>query len=193
MTTATGAQLAGGGAQYGGGAYGAVPGPLNIPQNIYSQVNQAIPGFSGVGSGAAGVIGSQVAGQVPPDVQNLLQGKAAAMGIGGGGGVGQAGSFTANNFLASLGQNSEQQQDTGIQNYLKFLGGVGATQTDPNLAFTVAQQNDVNAAAPNPAAAAYVQQNDFEKYMNMVRGNSGPTGVSWTGNAGQTFAGTPGS
>lgn len=156
--------------QAGAGPYGAVPGMINLPTSIYSQVNSAIPGFQNTGAGAAGVIGSQVAGQVAPDVQNLLQTKAAAMGVGGGGGVGVPGSFTSNNFLASLGLNSEQQQQSGVDNYLKFLGGVGQTQTDPNLAFQVSQQNAVDAAAPNPSEAVAQQQNDFDKYMAMVRG-----------------------
>lgn len=181
--------------QAGYGAYGGVPGQIGIPTDIYSQVNSAIPGLAGVGAGAAGVIGGQVAGVVNPDVQNLLQQKAASMGVGGGGGVGVPGSFTSNNFLASLGETSQQQQQSGVDNYLKFLGGVGQTQTDPNLAFQVSQQNAVDAAAPNPAAAVAAQTSEFDKYMNMIKGGgtTGPTGVSWTGVTGQTFTGTPGS
>lgn len=158
--------------QQGSGAYGGVPGVINLPTNVYSQVNQAIPGFSGTGTGAASVIGSEVNGVVNPDVQNMLQQKAAAMGVGGGGGVGQPGSFTSNNFLASLGLTSMDQQKAGVDNYLKFLGGVGGAQNDPNLQFQVSQQNAVDAAAPNPAAAAEAQTAEFQSYMDMVKGKS---------------------
>lgn len=168
--------------QGGSGAYGGVPGVLNLPNNIYSEVNSAIPGITPAGGNAASAITSQTAGVVNPDVTNQLQAHAAAMGLSGGGGVGVPGSFTSNNFLASLGENSQDQQNTGIANYLKFLGGVGQTQTDPNLAFQVSQQNAIDAAAPNPAAAAMQQQSDFDKYMKMVQGvnNSGfqPAGES---------------
>lgn len=156
--------------QAGSGAYGGVPGVINLPNNIYSEVNTAIPGYQNTGAGAAGVIGSQVQGVVNPDVQNLLQTKAAAMGVGGGGGVGQPGSFTSNNFLASLGEDSQTVQQSGVDNYLKFLTGVGQSQTDPNLAFQVSQQNAIDAAAPNPAAAAGAQQSEFAAYLNMVNG-----------------------
>lgn len=169
--------------QGGSGAFGAVPGVLNLPPNIYSQVNTAIPGLAPAAGNAAGAITSQTAGVVNPDVQNQLQAKAAAMGVGGGGGVGQTGSFTSNNFLASLGENSQQQQQSGIDNYLKFLTGVGGTQTDPNLAFQVGQQNAVDAAAPNPAAAAGEQVSEFDKYLKMVRGGGsgyGPTASDGT-------------
>jgi hypothetical protein len=181
--------------QAGYGPYGGVPGQIGIPTNIYSQVNSAIPGFAGTGTAAAGVIGSQVAGQVSPDVQNLLQQKAAAMGTSSGsGGVGQPGSFSTNNFDASLGLTSQGQQQQGISNYLGFLGGVGQTQTDPNLAFQVSQQNAVDASAPNPAEAVAAQTSEFDKYMNMIKGGGNMnTGVSWTGGTGQVFPGAPGS
>ena len=166
--------------QAGSGAYGGVPGIINLPTNIYDQVNKAIPGFNNTTNTTAGVIGSQVNGQVAPDVQNMLQQKAAAMGVGGGGGVGQTGSFTSNNYLASLGLTSMDQQDKGVGNYLKFLGGFGATQNDPNLQFQTSQQNAIDAAAPNPAAAASAQAAEFQQYMNMVKGGnnnfSGPLG-----------------
>lgn len=177
--------------QGGSGAYGAVPGVLNLPNNIYSEVNTAVPGLTNAAGNAAGAITAQTAGQVAPDVANQLQAHAAAMGVGGGGGVGVPGSFTSNNLLASLGQNSEQQQQSGIENYLKFLGGVGQTQTDPNLAFQVSQQNAIDAAAPNPAAAAAQQQSDFDNYLKMVRGVNN-SGFQPAGESNAAFAANPG-
>lgn len=160
--------------QTGAGAYGAVPGVLGLPTNIYSQVNTANPGLNVTGNNAANVISDQVKGVVIPDVQNLIQNKAASLGVSGGtgGGTGAPGSFISNNWLASLGRTSMDVQNEGVNNYLKFLTGVGGTMTDPNLAFTTEQQNSINAAAPTPSAAAQQEKDDFDRYMNMVKGGS---------------------
>jgi hypothetical protein len=159
--------------QGGSGAYGSVPGPIQIPDNIYSQVNQAIPGLKPAGAASAGVINSELVGQVNPEVQNLLQNKSAAMGVAGGVPGSQ---FSGNNFTQSLGLNADQMQQQGVGDYLKFLTGVGSTQTDPNLAVGVATQNALDAAAPNPAAAAGQNLSLFDKYLNAMKGPSGGTG-----------------
>lgn len=187
--------------QYGAGPYGAVPGPLSVPDNNYTQFNAAIPGFKGTGTAASGVINSQIAGQVNPDVQNLIQQKAAAMGTSTGtGNPGMPGSFSSNNALANLGLTSTSLQNTGMGNYLNFLSGVAPTLTNPDLAFTTEQQNAVDAAAPNPAAAAATQQNEFDNYLKTVHGggqNGNPmhVGLTWAPGADPTHIqqGAPGS
>jgi hypothetical protein len=42
--------------------------------------------------------------------------------------------------------------------------------TDPNLAVNVATQNAVDAAAPNPSAAAAENQSVFDKYLAALKG-----------------------
>jgi hypothetical protein len=165
--------------QGGSGAYGSVPGVIGIPDNIYQQVNSAVAGAAKLAPDAAGVIGSEINGQVTPQTQDFLQNKAASMGVA----SGMPGSgFQTNNFLESLGLDSQALQSKGVSDYLSFLGGVGATQTDPNLAVGVATQNAVDAAAPNPTAAAMTNKNFFDQYLASLKTPSSGSGssVSWT-------------
>ena len=161
-----------------GNAYGSVPGPIQLPTNIYSQVNSAIPGAQAAGAGSAGVINSQINGQVNPETQNLLQDKAAAMGVQSGQPTtGTGNTFSNNNFLQSLGIDAQNQENTGVGNYLNFLQGVGSTMTNPNLQFEVSQQNAIDAAAPNPQAAAQMQQFQFQQYLQSMSNPGGGTGA----------------
>jgi hypothetical protein len=137
--------------QSGSGAYGAVPGVLNIPQNTYGQVNNAFSGYGATGQNAANFIGGEVQGQLSPETMDLLQNKGAQYGVMSGSPGSQ---FANNNYLKNLGLTSEQVQGKGVQDYLGFLGGTGAAMTDPKLAYEVQLQNALDAAAPNPAAAA---------------------------------------
>jgi hypothetical protein len=155
--------------QAGNGAYGAVPGPISIPSNIFQQVNAAVPGAAGNANQASSVIGNQLSG-------NLLQDKSAAYGVN----IGQPGgtpgnSLSLQNFLDSIGLTSENLANQGVGNYLSFLSGVGATQTSPNLAVDVATQNAVDAAAPNPTAAAAQEQSLFDKYLAKLQNPAGGT------------------
>ena len=151
----------------GGNPYGTNIGPIALPPNIYSQVNQAIPGIAPAGGASASVINSELSGNVNPDVQRMLQEKSATLGVNSGmPSTGGPGSFGNNTLLESLGLNSEQQQQQGQSNYLNFLTGTGSTMTNPNLAYEVSLQNATDAAAPNPAAAAGLQTYLFNQGMN---------------------------
>lgn len=158
---------------YGGGnAFGSRIAPLSLPPNLYTQVNAAVPGAAPLAGQSADFIGTELAGQVAPDVHNLLQQKAAAMGVNAGQPMtGGAGSFSSNNFLANLGLTSQGLKQQGNADYLNFLHGVGAAQTDPQLAYELSLQNAVDASAPDPAAAAKLQ-------MQLSR-PSGGTGYSF--------------
>ena len=153
--------------QAGAGAFGGVPGIIGLPPNLYEQVNKNIPGIAPAGGKSASVINSELAGQVSPDVQNLLQEKSAAMGVT----AGVPGSdFQKNNLVQSLGLNADQMQHQGVADYLGFLTGTGSTMTDPKLAVDVATQNALDAAAPNPAAANAENMSVFDKYINALKG-----------------------
>jgi len=139
--------------QGGSGAYGSVPGAIGIPPNLYSQVND-VKGAAPLAPQTAGFIGTELNGQVAPDVQSMLQDKAATLGVTSGApGLGY-GSFAGNNYLKNLGLTSQQLKQQGTQDYMNFLPTVGKTMTDPDLAYTIAQQNAIWKAAPNPSAAA---------------------------------------
>lgn len=162
--------------QSGSGAYGAVPGAIGLPQNTFQQVNAAVPGAAGNAQAASGVIGSELSGNLSQGTQNLLQDKSAAYGVNIGQPGGQAGNtLSLQNFLGSIGLTSENLAHQGVGDYLNFLGGVGAAQTNQGLAVDVATQNALDAAAPNPAAAAAQQQSFFEQYLNQM---SNPAGGS---------------
>lgn len=154
-------------AQAGQGAYGKVPGTIGLPADTFTQVNQAVPAATKTATGAANVINSEVAGQVTPETQNLLQNKAAERGVAGGV---QGSDFSTHNFLQSLGLDAQALQHTGVSDYLSFLTGVGQAQTDPNLAVNVATQNALDSAAPDPQAAAEAQLGAFYAGANPPSG-----------------------
>ena len=157
-----------------GNPYGSKVGNIPLPTNLYTQVNTAIPNIANSGGTAASVINNELAGVVNPDVQNLIQNKAASMGVA----QGIPGSqFQQNNELTSLGLTSMGQQEKGIADYLKFIGGTGSLMTDPNLAFNVSETNAVNAAAPNPAAASGQMQYNFDQYLNSMSGANDRSGA----------------
>jgi len=163
------------GTQSGSGAYGSVPGLIGLPPNLYSQTSGQFPGVNQAGGNATNFIQSETAGQVSPETQNLLQQKSAEMGVG----SGTPGSnFSNNNFTESLGLDSQNLAHQGVSDYLSFIQGQGSQMTDPNLAFTVAQQNAVDQAAPNPAAATQAMLSSIGSHTGASTPtfSSGPSG-----------------
>lgn len=159
-----------------GNPYGTIPGPISLPPNLYSQTTAAIPGITAAGTGAANVIGGEVLGQVAPDVQRQIQSKVASSNVSSGMPDGGAGSFGSNSLAESLGLNSEQQAQQGVNSYLQFIQGVGSQMTDPNLAYQVADRNSIYASAPDPAAAAgLMQYNQNQSQSNARKPNAGIT------------------
>ncbi len=141
--------------QSGSGPYGSVPGVLSMPDNLYSQVNKANPGFQATGNNASKFIGSEVNGQLSPEMMDLIQNKGAQFGVT----SGMPGSqFATNNYLKNLGLTAESLQQKGTADYLNFLTGVGGTLDDPKMSYEVQVQNALDAAAPNPGRAAGVLQ-----------------------------------
>jgi hypothetical protein len=165
------------GPQGGNGPYGAVPGAIGAPPSIFSQVGTAVPGSAATAGGALGDINSELAGVLSPGTQNLLQDKAASLGVSVGQPGGTAGNTLTNqNLLDQMGLTSEGLSNQGIGNYLSFLGGVGQTQLQPNLLADIASSNATMAAAPNPGAAAQQQQNLMMQYFNLLHGQTAPPG-----------------
>jgi hypothetical protein len=85
-----------------------------------------------------------------------------------------------NKVYGNLAGASEAQQQQGIQDYNSTLPTVAGTQTvTPALQVGVAEQNALDASAPNPTEAAAVAFSNmlFQQYLNsMKKGPSGGTG-----------------
>ena len=155
--------------QSGAGAFGAVPGNLSNPNSTYQQLSQ-IPGFSGLSSSAIGDTQSQLNGSLSPQTQNLLQNKAASLGVsmGQAGGQGATGNtFTTQNLLDNLGITSEQLQNQGLSNFNTLSSTTGQQQLSPELQSSIQEQNAVNAASPNPAAAQSEALSLYQQYLNL--------------------------
>jgi hypothetical protein len=156
--------------QSGAGAAGLVPGNLTAPNSTYQQLSQ-IPGFSGLSSSAIGDTQSQLNGSLSPQTQNLLQNKAASLGVsmGQAGGQGATGNtFTTQNLLDNLGITSEQLQNQGLSNFNTLSSTTGQQQLSPELQSSIQEQNAVNAATPNPAAAQSEALSLYQQYLSLA-------------------------
>ena len=157
--------------QSGAGAFGAVPGNLTAPNSTYQQLSQ-IPGFSGLSSSAIGDTQSQLNGSLSPQTQNLLQNKAASLGVSmgqpGGGTASTGNTFTTQNLLDNLGITSEQLQNQGLSNFNQLSSTTGQQQLSPELQSSIQEQNAVNAATPNPAAAQSEALSLYQQYLSLA-------------------------
>jgi hypothetical protein len=151
--------------QSGSGAFGSVPGAIQLPPSIYDQLKDNVPNYSTLTSTASGDVGNELAGRLSPETINLLQNKAASMGVANG--VPGSG-FSNNAYLESLGLTSEGQIHQGLLDYNNLTGTLGQTQLNPAIAADIATQNAIDASAPNPAAAQSYAQQLFDKYMNQM-------------------------
>ena len=159
------------GTQSGAGAFGQVPGSLSDPNSTFQQLSQ-IPGFSGLSSSAIGDTQSQLNGSLSPQTQNLLQNKAASLGVSmgqpGGGTASTGNTFTTQNLLDNLGITSEQLQNQGLSNFNTLSSTTGQQQLSPELQSSIQEQNAVNAATPNPAAAQSEALSLYQQYMALA-------------------------
>lgn len=168
-----------GGGTGGAAAYGKVPQlPTTqaLQSNLTNILGQAIPNFSGMSQQASGIIGSALSGQLPPDVQNLIQDRAATMAVSGGmpGSSNTQGTLFGNRGLRDLGLTSLQRQDSGVKDLIGFLGGVSGAAA-PTFAQAQDQENAIAkyASAPDPSAAAAEQARLYDKYSNPAAGTVG--------------------
>lgn len=130
--------------------FGGVPGAVSPAPSIFQQVQGVAPGLPSLTSGASNFIGSEQAGQLSPQAIDAIKNQSASWGVS----SGMPGSGLADNMgLRNIGLATEQVQEQGVNDYLKFLGGVGATQTNPAINQELAMWNATNKSAPVPAAA----------------------------------------
>lgn len=160
----------------GQGAYGAVPGQIGLPPSIWSQTGQAVPGLPALTKTATDVTGSYLKGQVPSDVQNFLQQKAAQYGVS----SGMPGSgFANNNLVRSLGLSSLQLQQTGLDSLKSLLGTVGGMQLDPSLISHIGEENAMYGAAPDPRQAAMQQIQTMKDLYDWEQNKNAPETGTW--------------
>ena len=141
--------------QGGSGAFGAVPGPVSLPNPAAALAGQ-YPDLSKTNTVLSGDILSKLGGQLSPATIQQLQNASATFGVNNGmpGANATPGALPYSMNLESLGLNSEQQQQQGIQDYNATIPTVSSTQTlNPALEAQIAEENALNAAAPNPAAS----------------------------------------
>lgn len=156
--------------QTGSGAYGSVPGAIQIPPNIYQQIGTIDPDLANQTGTMNTTILNELQGQLSPETISAIQQNAAQFGVA----TGMPGSQFAGNYgLEQLGQSVEKQQQQGESDYLKMLQGTGATLTPQQLAAQIASSNATMAAAPNPTQAAQQQMSDWQNKFNQAAGGGG--------------------
>lgn len=148
--------------QGGNGAFGAVPGPIGIP-NVAGDLAAQYPNLSKTNAAASDAILSKLHGELSPDTIKQIQDAAAQFGVS----SGMPGSGLAfNKSLRDIGLTSEQMKEEGIKDYNSIIPTISGTQTvKPETKVDIASLNALNAAAPDPAAAASYAQQLFDKYL----------------------------
>lgn len=169
-------------ARAGQGTFGAVPGVQMAPPSIWDELNQNVGGYGGLDASATGVINSQLAGYLSPSTQRNIQDYAAARGVS----LGQPNSPIMNEIGMGLtGTSTEQLQNQGLTNYNNLTSTLAGTQQNPQLLAEIANQNAVNAAAPDPTAANLYAQRLYEQQQQGARGpQQGYVGTVTAGYAG---------
>jgi len=170
----------------GQGAYGLVPAQVGLPPSVFSQMTSNVPMFGQMTNQAAQNINTELSGQLSPSAIAQIQNQAAAQGITSG--MPSSG-LQENDYLRSLGITSEALTQQGNKDYLSFLSGVGATQTDPNLAASVAERNALMAAAPDPSQAAAALEDTYMKNMQAQQALSRGVGGGYQSPAGSGYGG----
>ena len=137
---------------------------------ILKMLRAAIPGYDNMVGKASGVIQSQLSGEVPQDVQNLIQSKAAARAVGGGyGGSGLHGNLG----LRDLGLTSLQMTQQGLNSASQWLQTMKATATAPQ--FNVASMFIDPATQLNFALADRTEKFNRNWMKNQIDAMPSPT------------------
>lgn len=139
--------------------------PTPMP-NPYGDLSKIYPNLSGTNAQVSSDILSKLQGQLSPGTIAAIQNASAQFGVG----SGMPGSgLSMQRSLRDIGLTSEQEQQQGIQDYNSTLPTVSSTQTvAPVLQANINSQNAMNAAAPDPAAAASYAQQLYNKYLNRM-------------------------
>lgn len=161
----------------GQGAYGLVPGNIDIPPSTWQQVGSVAPGLQNT-SQLTNNIMSELQGDINPQALKNMQDAAASYGVSSGmpGSNAIPGTLAFNKNLRNIGLDTMAIQRQGQQDYLSALQGIGGTQTPQGLAAEIAAHNAQMRAAPDPQAAAQQQLANYWAALNALRGPGGGTG-----------------
>jgi hypothetical protein len=152
--------------------FGARPNYSNVqsqltnptgPNTAYSQFAGIYPNLSTNIGQIGSNITSELGGQLPTDVTGQIKDQGAAWGLS----TGMPGSGAADNYtLEDLGLTSLNEQQQGFSNYLNFAPSLQSMFTmGPGATTDILGGMDLNAAAPNPAAAG------LEDYLSGLGGD----------------------
>lgn len=157
----------------GRGTYGMVPGTIDLPSPA-ADLGVQYPNLGGTNAALSRNILSGLEGQLSPGTINLLQDTNAAWGVA----SGMPGSQFAGNRLArNLGLTSEAIQQQALKDYASIIPTISRTQTvSPETQIGVAEQNALNLAAPDPAAAQSYAQQLYQRYLQGMSSPGGGTG-----------------
>ncbi len=178
----------GSGSVNGHTAFGTVPNAISVPQNIFSQVNGAIPNFGNLTGGTSNVINSELQGNVSPATLKAMKNAAATFGVANG--VPGSG-LENNNLFGNIAGFSEAQQRKGVEDYNGTLNTVGRTMTDPNLAAEIASRNATLASAPDPKLAAEEQMRQWLQKFGLTSALGNLNGLGPNGGTGAFRGGRP--
>ncbi len=167
-------------------AFGLVPGQIAMPNPSLDLTNQ-ITNLPAINASIFGNLFDQSRGIIPQGDVNYLQDQQAAHAVASGMPGLTPGSLQGNANARNLGLLSYQLRQQAAQQYPSLVGAVSQTQTvSPALQTQIAEQNAVNAAAPNPQMAQSYAQQLYNSYLQSARGPgggttgiSGPSGGSW--------------
>lgn len=159
--------------QSGQGIYGRVPGNLSLP-DPFGDISSVYPNLAKTNSGVSEDILSKLGGTLSPGTQRALTDAAASHGVS----SGMPGSgFSWNNLYGNIAGASEAQQQQGISDFNQTLPTVAGTETvSPALQTEIGNQNAVNNASPNPAAAASYAKQLYDQYLSSIRGPTDSSG-----------------
>src|SRR5882672_1788652 len=165
---------------------GAPPGASNIFGSRVAPIapisgptlNQAYPNLTGTNAGLSSALMSELSGQLSPQTQASIADAAASFGVS----SGMPGSgLVMNRFPRDIGLSTEGLIHQGNGDYSSAIPSVSATQTvnpyqTAGLNTEIGATNAINAAAPDPTAAATYAQDLFDKYLKQLSSPAGGTG-----------------
>lgn len=158
----------------GGSPFGSKVAQLPMP-NPYGDLSSIYPNLGQTNAAASGAVLSKLRGELSPETLANIQDAAATFGVS----SGMPGSgLQIHRNLRDIGLTTEQMQQQGLQDYGPLVGAISGTQTvRPELQHEVQLQNAIDAASPDPAAAASYAQSVFDKYMKSLSNPAGGFGA----------------